>query len=221
MKQTTNMQRSIQYLTKIFKLLNEEYFENELDQPIITVQSTPKAYGHFTPWESWNIKEANGETKKTVEINIGAGTLDRPIENVVATMLHEMVHYYCFVHGIKDTSRGGQYHNSKGFKAEAEKRALHLEYDSRIGWSITSPTEELINFIISNQLDDIKIGRNEGHNYYVGIGGKAGNGTDTKPPKKPTNTRKYQCPCCRNSFRATKVINVMCMDCEEQFIVVG
>ena len=49
MKQTTNMQRSIQYLNRIFKLLNEEYFNNELEMPIITIQSTPKEYGHFTP----------------------------------------------------------------------------------------------------------------------------------------------------------------------------
>lgn len=218
MKQTTNMQRSIQYLNKIFKLLNEEYFDNELEMPIITIQSTPKAYGHFTPWDAYRIKESNGNIKGAVEINIGAGTLDRPIENVVSTLQHEMVHYYCYVKGIKDTSRGGQYHN-KRFKAEAEKRALQIEYDGRIGWSITSPTEELIDFIIANQLEDIRIGRNEGQNFYIGIGGKAGNGTITPPTKKPSNTRKYICPCCGNSFRATKSLNVMCMDCNEQFIV--
>ena len=221
MKQTTNMQRSIQYLNRIFKLLNEEYFNNELEMPIITIQSTPKAFGHFTPWEAYRIKDTSGNIKGAVEINIGAGTLDRPIENVVSTLLHEMVHYYCYIKGIKDTSRGGQYHNSKGFKAEAEKRALHLEYDNRIGWSITSPTEELIDFILANQLEDIRIGRNEGQSFYIGIGGKSGNGTTTPPTKKPTNTRKYQCPCCGNSFRATKSINVLCMDCNEQFIVVG
>lgn len=219
MKQTTNMQRSIQYLNKIFKLLNERYFENELEMPIITIQSTPKAYGHFTPWEAYRIKESNGDVKGAVEINIGAGTLDRPIENVVSTLLHEMVHYYCYVKEIKDVSRGGQYHN-KRFKAEAEKRALHLEYDNRIGWSITSPTEQLIDFIINNQLEDIRIGRNEGLSFYIGVGGKTGNsGTDTPPIKKPSSTRKYICPCCGNSFRATKELNVMCMDCDKQFIV--
>lgn len=218
MKQTTNMQRSIQYLTKVFKLLNEQYFSNELDQPIITVQSTPKAYGHFTPWQSWDIKETNGEIKKTVEINIGAGTLDRPIENVVATMLHEMIHYYCYTKDIKDTSRGGQYHN-KRFKTEAEKRDLQIDYDNRIGWSITSPTENLLDFIIDNQLEDIRIGRNESTGYFIGIGGKTGNGADVPKIKKPSSTRKYICPCCGNSFRATKEINVLCMDCNEQFIV--
>ena len=27
------------------------------------------------------------------------------------------------------------------------------------------------------------------------------------------------CPCCGNSFRATKNLNVMCMDCNEQFVL--
>ena len=35
---------------------------------------------------------------------------------------------------------------------------------------------------------------------------------------KPSSTRKYICPCCGNSFRATKNIRVMCMDCNEQFV---
>lgn len=220
MKQTTNMSRVIGQLQTIGRKLNSDWFNNELDMERVvwTVQSTPKAYGHFTPYLSYRVHSKDGE-KGAVEINIGAGTLDRPIENVVATMLHEMVHYYCYVKGIKDTSRGGQYHNSKGFKAEAEKRALHLEYDNRIGWSITSPTEELIDFILANQLEDIRIGRNEGQSFLIGIGGKAGNGTTTPPTKKPTNTRKYICPCCRNSFRATKQLNVLCMDCNEQYIV--
>ena len=28
------------------------------------------------------------------------------------------------------------------------------------------------------------------------------------------------CPCCGNSFRATKEIGVMCMNCNQQFVVV-
>lgn len=36
--------------------------------------------------------------------------------------------------------------------------------------------------------------------------------------KRPTSTRKYICPSCGNSFRATKNINVICADCGERFI---
>lgn len=219
MKQTTNMQRAISYLVKIFKALNEEYFEGKLPTPIITIQSTPKAYGHFTPWDAYRIKDQNGEISGAVEINIGAGTLDRPIEEVTATLLHEMVHYHCYLNGCKETSRNGQYHNSK-FRKEAEQRALHIEYDSRIGWSITSPTEELIEFIISYGFEDIRIGRNEYTSFSIGGGAKTGNGGATPPKTRKSNSRKMVCPCCGNIARVTKQTNLICGDCMEHMIEV-
>lgn len=55
-----------------------------------------------------------------------------------------------------------------------------------------------------------------------GLDGKDGtNGMDGIEMKKPkSSTRKYQCPCCGNSLRATKDLNILCMDCNEQFIKV-
>ena len=217
MKQTTNMQRSIQYLTKIFKLLNDEYFDGELEQPIITVQSTPKAFGHFTPWNAYRIKESNGDIKGAVEINIGAGTLDRDITEVVATMVHELVHYYNWSIGVQDCSRGGTYH-SKKFKNEAEKHGLVIEYDSRIGWSLTSATEELVDWIIENDFEDFRLGRNE-FTSLVGIGGTSkGGSTTTLPPKKKNNSIKMVCPCCGAIARVTKATNLICGDCMEHMI---
>ena len=52
-------------------------------------------------------------------------------------------HQWCYERGVKDTSRGGTYHN-KRFKAEAERRGLLIGYDSRIGWSVTKPGPALI-----------------------------------------------------------------------------
>ena len=219
------MQRSIQYLNKIFKLLNSDYFNNELPMPVISIQSSPKAYGHFTPWEAYRITDDKGDVHGAVEINIGAGTLDRPIENTVATLLHEMVHYYCYEKGIKDTSRRGQYHN-KTFRDEATKRDLIIDYDPRIGWSITSPSENLIDWIIANQLEDIHLGRNEFTGFFIGGGAKAGNkgsdGSDGSAPVVPkkSNSHKLICPCCKTTVRyTTKVMpKIMCMECDEQFI---
>ena len=51
------------------------------------------------------------------EINLGAESLKRSVPEIVATLLHEMVHYYCHVNGIQDTSN--TYHN-KRFKEECE-----------------------------------------------------------------------------------------------------
>ena len=202
MKLTVKTSRTAGFLEKAFRVLNEQYFEGELEEPIITIQSTPKAYGHVTVTKTWN--RADGEQRH--ELNIGAGTLDRPIENVIATLLHEMVHIHNMQNGIKDTSRGGTYHN-KHFRDEAEVRDLKISYDKRIGWSITEPTEALIELIIAQGWEDIRMSRREGCRA-PGAGAEDG---DTTP--KPSSTRKLICPHCGQSVRATKAVNILCGDC--------
>ena len=99
MKELTSYNRVAGYLNKIFDLLNVTFFENTLSRPTITIQSTPRAYGHFSLREDTWISKLGG----THEINVGAGTLARPIEEVVATLLHEMVHYYNYERGVYAT----------------------------------------------------------------------------------------------------------------------
>ena len=213
MKQLTTYNRVAGYLNRIFDLLNEEYFENTLSRPTITIQSTPKAYGHFSlRSDTWISK--NGESH---EINVAAGTLNRPIEFVVATLLHEMVHYYNHVNGIQDTSRGNTYHN-KRFRESAEARGLIVEHHPTYGWSITSPADELLDFVLFNGLTDILLNRNEPYGVRVPVGG-ANSGTDFTPKTKPSSTRKYICPCCGMSVRATRTVNIGCLDCDEQLVV--
>ena len=129
MKQLTNYQRVSNYLVKVFKAVNEEYFENELEMPTISIQSTSSAYGHVSVSKLWT----NGEIA-THELNLSADYLNRPIENVVATLIHEACHLYAMQNNIKDTSNRGVYHN-KRFKALAEERGLHIERHPRYGWT--------------------------------------------------------------------------------------
>ena len=132
MKQTVKTSRTAGYLEKMFRILNEHYFNGEIEEPIITIQSTPRAYGHVTVAKSWH--RADGQARH--ELNIGAGTIDRPVENVVATLLHEMVHLHNLQIGVQDCSRNGTYHNKK-FRDTATARDLIITHDPRIGWSIT------------------------------------------------------------------------------------
>lgn len=84
MKDTIKTSRTAGYLEKIFRAVNADWFGGELEEPIITIQSTPRAYGHVTVSKVWKRK---GEQRH--ELNIGAETLQRPIEEVVATIVHE------------------------------------------------------------------------------------------------------------------------------------
>ena len=208
MKQTIKTSRAAGYLEKMFRILNNYYFNGEIEEPIITMQSTPGAYGPVTAATAWH--KANGDERH--ELNIDAGTLDRPIEDVTATLLHEMIHLYHLQNGVKDCSRGGTYHNKK-FKVTAEACDLKIDYDPRIGWSITSPTEKLIELIIAQGWEDICIGRMDGYvSRGTGRGASSGN-TEPPKPKKTSSTRKYICPRCRMSVRATREVNLICGDC--------
>ena len=207
-------------LENAFNILNKVYYNNELPPIVITLQSSPRTNGHFTLGKVWRAEENHLN-----EINISVEHLDRPIENIIATLQHEMVHYYCQLHGISDVSQGGRYHN-KNFKAEAEKRGLMISYQQYIGYSVTAPSEDFIQVLNENGIEK-PLDINRDGDRFLGLGGMNGidgtDGTSGIEPKKikpKSSTRKYKCLCCDNSFRATKDLNVMCMDCNVQFIKV-
>jgi sprT-like family len=215
MKSTVKSSRTMGYLEKIFRALNAKYFDGTLEEPIITIMSTPRAYGHVTVSKTWR----RGDEYRH-ELNIGAGTLDRPIENIVATMIHEMVHLHNMQIGVKDCSRNGVYHNKK-FRDAATARDLAISYDPRLGWSITQPTDKLCEFILEQGWSDIEMGRAE-YISWASAPGATNKGPAPDPGttgKRPSSTRKYICPCCGMSVRATKIVRVMCMDCEEQLVL--
>lgn len=214
-KRLNNYRRTVQYLQKIYKLVNEEYFNNELEEITLTVQENMRSYGHVTVSNTWFT-----EDKAMKELNISANYLRRDITEVVTTIIHECCHIYNMEHDIKDVSNGNVYHNKKFKKTAEEIGKIHIERHDKYGWTISSPTEETLDFCIRNGLENIEIGRASDFSFGGFTGGTSGSGSSEKPKiKKTSSTRKYICPCCGNSFRATKNINVMCMDCEEQFVL--
>lgn len=215
-----NMQEVLEYG---FEVLNEVYFDDTLPSVVITIMSSPRTYGHFTVGKVWKADEEHLN-----EINISAEHLDRPIENVMATLQHELIHFYCQINNIADTSQSGRYHN-KNFKREAEARGLIISYAKYIGYSVTEPSPEFIEVLQSHGIEKpLNINRDgmmgitgtggNGSGNDDGEGGTGGKGVQTG--RKKTSTRKYQCPSCGNSFRATKDLRVLCMDCNKQYVKV-
>ena len=213
-KKLNNYRRTVQYLQRIYNLINTEYFNGELEEITLTVQESVRSYGHVTVSNTWFTDD-----RAMKELNISANYLRRDITEVVTTLIHECAHIWNMQHDIKDTSNGYVYHN-KRFKETAENLGkIKVGRSEKYGWTVSSPTEETLDFCIRNGLQDIEIGRQDTYSFGGFTGGASGNGgTETPKPKKPTSTRKYMCPCCGNSFRATKDINVLCMDCNVQYI---
>lgn len=94
-------------------------------------------------------------------MNIGAGTLDRPIEYTVATLLHECCHLANLeILNVQDCSRGGTYHN-KYFKAMAESVGLIVTRAEKYGLAHTEPSDQLIKWILDHDIEEIRIHRTE------------------------------------------------------------
>lgn len=181
-------------LEGLFDILNRVYFENALPKPVITVQSTPKAYGHCSTKKIWS-----NDTAGQYEINIGAEYLNRPSAKTAATMCHEMVHLYCLVNDIADTCQKGRYHN-KIFKAEAEARDLEIGYDRAIGYSLTEPTEAF-----KKTLED---------NGFVLEVPFARVAPKPKAKAEREKAHKYVCPICGQEVKTTADLSLICGVCE-------
>lgn len=201
-KEVVTYKQLASFLQRTYNDLNKDLFDNLLPDAVVSISSTPLINGHFTNGEVWNIND-----NKLHEINLGAESLRRGTLSTVATLIHEMVHFYCYINKIQDTSRQGRYHN-KNFKSQAEMRMLSVEHAESIGWSVTIPTEELKQYIKRKKYPDTKIYRI----LFLDDDGK-------EKVKKPSSTRKYVCPCCDNSVRATKELNILCGDCNVKMII--
>ena len=215
MKQVTNMSRLVNQLEKMFRALNADMFNNELDTPVITVTPTSRAYAHYTPWNAWEA----GDTHRR-EINIASGTFNRPLEAITASLLHEMVHMYNdTVLNIQDTSRGGTYHN-KAFAKEAEKHGLICTRTDKYGYAHTEPSDSLLEWLLEhNELREVEMCRVEPSYTSVGIGTRsASGGIAIIGTTSKNNSRRYICPCCHTIIRATKTVNIICGDCLERMI---
>lgn len=222
MKRTVTYNRAVQQLAKIGKAVNEFYFNNELPPVTITIQSNSRAHGWCTLSPVWT----NADGEHTFEINVSAETCSREILSVCATLIHEFSHLYDIVHGIKDCASNGR-HNRKFKKTAEEIGHLIIDCHPVYGWTITSPSsdqdyddgKDTLSFVMAYGFQDIMISRDFDFGVMTGSGApSAGNGNGKAiKPKRPSNSKRYQCPICKAIVRATSYVNVICGDCGVPF----
>lgn len=188
------MSETIKALEDIFDKLNAIYFEGKLPKPVLTIQTTPKTYGHCSTKKIWK-----SETEGMYEINLGAEFINRPKEQTCATLLHEMVHLFCNENEITDTCQHGRYHN-KNFKTECEARDLIVEYDRANGYAHTSPTDAFKQKIAEAGIDlTVRFAR---------VMPKA------KAKAERAKAHSYVCPICGQTVRTTGELSLICGVCE-------
>ena len=204
----------------MFDLFNQHFYNGEMIRPAITVSPDGGrgAYGWCTVYEIW---QASGEAYR--EINICAEYIDRPISEVAATMLHEMAHLYNLTNGIKDVSNNGYYHNKK-YKETAEAHGLSINHHDKYGWTITTLAAETAEWLAQQPgMEDITASRRTSLQIKTKAddddGNDDGETTTIKGGRTTSKNRsiKYVCPKCGAIIRATKLVNVICGDCNVAF----
>lgn len=96
---TAKYLETVAYIGKAYDFLNEKLFNEELTKPVITVQRDErnKTNGWWSVNKVWKWKETANENvepkeKEEHELNLTASALNRPIKEIIATLLHEMCH---------------------------------------------------------------------------------------------------------------------------------
>jgi SprT-like family len=202
-KTEINLESTIRELNKAFKMINETYFDNALEDVIISVHTSTKknVLGWFTPAKIWDAGD-----RELHEINLVSENLRRGKMQILQTLMHEMIHLYNHQNGIKDTSRGNAYHNKKflhsalmfGFEF------LHDKPDSKIGYSMITLTKATYDTLDSFDLEDsaFDLARKS-------FAGK----------EKKKTTWKWTCSCLQPQIvRTTKPeLRAICPDCKSWF----
>lgn len=145
------LSRTILELEKWSEIFNRELFQNALSRKVVvTVQSTGRKRS-VLGWH-WNSRWQNRRSK-LAEINIVAESLKRRAEEILETLLHEMVHQGNAERMIRDVSATAyQYHNEK-FKRAAEAAGLVCERMGRYGWAKTSLGSKALAVIRKHEID--------------------------------------------------------------------
>lgn len=194
---------TLKELYRVFHSLEDSVFHVKLEEPVILIQSSNKKFlGTCSVNKDWSNK--TDEKKEKYEITVSAESLKRSTEEIVETLLHEMVHLYCSLNDIKDTSNNFVYHN-KRYKQEAESKGLEVTHQKTIGWAVTKLKPETITLIKTFNINE-RVFDYYKKPYFGGAG-------------KKVVYHKYECPQCKVKLSSYKLLNLICGDCKKPFEV--
>jgi len=187
-------------LEKLYDYFNEILFERSLPAVMLTVSRGKKFHGFFAP-ERWD-----SEGNRIHEIALNPETMNRPFNLVCSTLVHEMVHLWQQVYGIKKPRKA--YHN-KEWANYMEKIGLipssnGLPGGARTGQHMThyiqidGPFEKAFNELYED--------------YYLPLKALSHMEPDKKKAKAK-NKIKYSCPGCDVNVWGAPDLNIRCNDC--------
>jgi hypothetical protein len=219
-------------LQQAFDFFNAELFSGKLPSCIITLQREYRTYGYFS---NEAFESRTGDVADEIAMNpLHFG--NRPVKDVLSTLVHEMVHLW--QHHLGKPGRG-RYHNKQwaakmeeiglfpsdtgepGGKRTGDKMSHYIVEGGRYDQAYTKLIAGRDGFTISwfdrisYLLAPIEISGTEG--------GSADDEDGDGEPKRTnkSNRVKYSCPNCKLNVWGKPEIYVICGACDEAMSAAG
>lgn len=105
----------IECFTKFIRYARDNYFDKAVDKKpippiVLTLKPQKASFGYCTTEPVFKNKD--DEKPSYLEISYNEEKLDRPLEHIFVTLLHEMCHASNAANGIQDVAPKSQYHNN-------------------------------------------------------------------------------------------------------------
>ncbi len=188
---------NIRECEEFIKEINRKYFDESLSFKVLLRRNIIR---HIT----LSQEIINFDDKMYYRIEINEPELYVQLQDMILDVVTQMILAYGIHNGIKITCNRGVYKN-KEFKKVADKVGVITER-TKYGYEPRGIDDKLL--AIGKKYDFKKM------NVYIKTEKVIYDECKRIVAKKPTSTRKYICPSCGDSFRATKEVFFMCKKCK-------
>ena len=133
----SGINETIAHIDSMYQFFNKE-LDAQLPEKVVFTLIPNRGRSRYLGWFFGNRWKQGEETIH--EINIAPDFLDRKVDEIAETLIHEITHLKNNVLNIKDCNHQ-QYHN-RAFKKQAEEFGLKVERMKNRGYALTSLDEK-------------------------------------------------------------------------------
>lgn len=206
---TTNWQtptaETYDALDRAFNHFNKTLFEDRLPPVLFTLRASRKAYGYF--WAEQFAHREDGDA--THEIALNPATMDRTLEAVLSTLVHEMTHLEQQEFG-KPGKKG---HHNRAWVQLMLNVGLIPSNTGEPGGKQTG--RQMTHYVEPDGAFEKSCAELKDTGFDLPYFTKA---REAVAKKKDTSKVKHTCPACDFKAWAKQGANLICGDCNEQLI---
>ena len=142
-----------------YEVINKELFNDELPRIPIKAQRLDDGLRYRTA-AAFCIDIKHSVERLSIIINskeVCFADFTAFLINTIGYLLHEMVHEYCYLHGITDVNHATQYHNSQFMLAAEEHGLVCDSYSDEFGFHKTLIKSDSAGDIVCKMPDEVLI----------------------------------------------------------------